>query len=180
MIILHFSTTAVRKKKVLLNESGQAIFEFIIFLPVLLLLYGVIVALSGAINGSINQQKALRGYTFARLKGDSTVPIRVQIETLGDKGAERIGMFNYIWAERITPDKTPVAPCYKIPIFGYNDSEACDDVQEVDDLFSPFVRVKTAFGICGATYGFPEGGSKIYRMPKQSTNPGGCLITTSQ
>ena len=46
------------------NRKGQAIFEFIIFLPILLILYGVLVSVSSAINGSINQQKATRGFAL--------------------------------------------------------------------------------------------------------------------
>ena len=40
------------------DNSGQAIFEFLVFVPLLLGLYGIIVNITGSINASINQQKS--------------------------------------------------------------------------------------------------------------------------
>jgi hypothetical protein len=49
-----------------LNQEGQAVFELLIFLPFLLFLYTIYYTAGNAINGSINQQKAVRGYFYSR------------------------------------------------------------------------------------------------------------------
>ena len=49
------------------KQQGQALVEFIIFLPFMLMMYTVVITLGDAINGSINQQKATRAYFYYRL-----------------------------------------------------------------------------------------------------------------
>ena len=58
---------AVSKIK-LLDNKGQAVFETMMFLPVLLFFVVYMTRTGNAINASINQQKATRGYTYYLLK----------------------------------------------------------------------------------------------------------------
>ena len=57
--------------KKLLNNEGQAIFETMLFVPVLLFFVAYIVRVGSAINSSINQQTVTRSYTYYLLKGNS-------------------------------------------------------------------------------------------------------------
>ena len=140
------------------NHRGQAIFEFIIFLPIILIFYGVIVAVSSAINGSINQQKATRGFTYGLIKGNPTIPIRILVRTNFEDGDEKVrlqGMFVHLYGDRLTTGepRQPYATCYQVPSYGQGEAEQCDDpITDPNDKSSPLIRVKTAYGLCGATY----------------------------
>ena len=144
----------VQKKK-WPHQQGQAIFEFIIFLPIMLMFYGVIVSLSSAINGSINQQKAIRGFTYGVMKGNPTIPPRILVQAnLSKEGIGHQGMLVYLFGDRLSGGEfpRPYATCYRVPSFGQGESESCDDQLELSDNSSPVIRVKTAYGLCGATY----------------------------
>ncbi|MCY4523174.1 MAG: hypothetical protein OXB84_00400, partial [Halobacteriovoraceae bacterium] len=52
----------VEKKKI--YSKGQALIELLVFFPFLILLIIAMLKLASAINGSINQQKAVRSYFF--------------------------------------------------------------------------------------------------------------------
>lgn len=137
------------------RNQGQAIFEFIIFIPIMLIFYGVMVSISSAINGSINQQKATRGFVFGVIKGNPTIPPRVLIkENFKQEGIRLQGMFAYLFGDRISEGDTPqpYATCYRVPTYGKGDPEECDEALELSDKSSPLIRVKTAYGLCGTTY----------------------------
>lgn len=163
--------------KKILNYEGQAIFEFIVFLPIILILYGIIIGIGASINGSINQQKATRGFAMARFKGDPYIPIRRQIvEGNSKESIVLLGMTAHVYAERVQGE-TPVAACFRMPIFGLNDEEECNaSPDEVGDT-SPLIRVKTAFGICGTTYIFdPTLDNRIVAdFSNRASSPIGCL-----
>ncbi len=140
------------KKKIFKNEKGQALFEFIFFLPFMLIFYTMIIHIAGAINGSINQQKSLRGIFFGRLKGNiTTPPERLAKSVAEETGANFFGMYSLIYSVR-SEGRAAVAACYNIPLFGTPDPEECDEAQDREDISSPNVHVKTGFGICGMSY----------------------------
>ena len=137
------------------DKKGQAIFEFIVFLPIMVILYGVIVAISSAINGSINQQKATRGFTYGMIKGNPTIPLRILVERNANEGVERQGMFVHLFGDELTggANPRPFAVCYKVRLFGQEDDEECKDpITDAGDNSSRWIRVKTAYGLCGASY----------------------------
>ena len=137
------------------SSQGQAIFEFIIFIPIILIFYAIIIWISSAINGSINQQKATRGYTYGVIKGNPMIPIRLLLEkNFGGQGIKRQGMMVFLYADKLTSTDPPqpYAECYEVPHYGEGDPENCDDRIESDDRSSPFIRVMTGYGLCGATY----------------------------
>ena len=163
------------------NDQGQAIFEFIIFLPIMLIFYGVIISVSSAINGSINQQKATRGFTYGIIKGNPTIPPRILIQkNLAEKGIQRQGMLVYLFADRLSEGDSPrpYATCYQVPSFGQGRPEKCDDELELSDKSSPIIRVKTAYGLCGATYrSNPDKNNRIETDYFLSSDKRGCLAS---
>ena len=56
------------------RARGQALFEFIVFLPFLLFMLTIMFTVGNAINGSINQQKAVRRYFFTSTKATPPFP----------------------------------------------------------------------------------------------------------
>lgn len=159
-------------RKLFKNKKGQAVFEFILFLPFMLMVYTVVVTICNAINGSINQQKAARGYLFARIKNNSNVP---QVSNLnGFDGVKTAGMVTIAWRETSMEGDKPVAPCYKInSIFTSSTNQGCLD-RPSDKTTTQFIRVKTAFGICGTTYNI-EGSDDFSRSATQAS-PSSCLL----
>jgi hypothetical protein len=151
-------------KKLFKNQKGQAIFELIIFLPFLLILYNLMVVTGSSINGSINQQVAVRGYTFYLLKNNSKLPLKdTLIEAAQTGGIQSMGMYSIGYADYLEGGSVPVAPCYKISGLDTAANEACDESPSGGR--SNFVRIYSAFGICGNNYvssgtTFSESGNK--------------------
>ena len=130
------------------QESGQALIELIIFLPLMFILYSLISGFANAINGSINQQKITRGFYFYRLNNNSTMPKpdgrNVHL------GWRTFGMYLFGWADSL-PNNEPVLTCYKISVpLSPNEEDTCE--AKPRDGASQFIRVGTVFGLCGATY----------------------------
>lgn len=144
----------VKKKKniFLENEKGQAIFEFVIFLPFLIFIYTAFVNISSSINGSINQQKATRGYLYRILLQDSKAPNRNNLEYLSSQGRNVIGMSSVGWRVKSKGDTQSYGACYKfLSLFGSGEGEECDDLR-VGELQSNFIKVFTFYGVCANTY----------------------------
>lgn len=160
------------------DQSGQALIELIIFLPLMFTLYSMISGFASSINGSINQQKVTRAYFYYRVQNNSTVP--KPDEELTYQGWNRFGMYFVGWKDKMIGDD-PVAPCYHItiPMNGSN-SEDCDQRYTQDS--TQYIRVGTAYGICGATYA-SAGGQTVLSIPDGLgispallLDPGSCLI----
>jgi hypothetical protein len=146
------------------RERGQALIEFILFLPFMLMMYTVVVNLGDAIHGSINQQKATRAYFYYRIQNSPQVtrPVR------GSGGAPVFNAWNVFgqfwvgWADYLEGGRQPVYPCYRLNLpVGSSASDTCEE--SYDEPTSQFIRVGTVYGVCGATYtkspqeGFVEG-----------------------
>lgn len=145
---------AVKKKKyILLNEKGQALIEFILFFPFLLMMYSVTLSVANSINASINQQKATRGYFYYRLQNNSTAPTP---DRAGDGVSfSRFGQHVNLWGEKVI-DKVPVAACFKFNIpLQKSEEDICE--KGYTERTTQFIRVGTAYGICGATYHNSQG-----------------------
>jgi hypothetical protein len=136
---------AVKKKPA---QSGQALIELIIFLPLMFALYGMISGFANAINGSINQQKVTRAYFYFRVQNSSMVPKPNLSEV---NNWNKFGMFYVGWADHFV-GKLPVMPCYKvsIPLPSNGVEEDCE--KDYDSESTQYIRVGTAYGICGATF----------------------------
>ena len=128
-----------------MNNKGQSIFEFILFLPIILGLYFLTVTFGNAINGSINQQKVTRGYFYARAINGSNLPKPIY----SDNSWRDFGMY-WVGFKESFVGQTPKAPCYKIPGFAGQVQGSCD--RSYTSKSTHFIRVETVYGICGATY----------------------------
>ena len=147
------------------NKKGQAMFEFIIFLPFVIVLFKMFLNIGGAINGSINQQKALRGYYYFTLNNKSYYP---SLKTLGNfAGFQSVGFYALGFAEDLISDK-PVAPCYKLEPFFGEDIDECNRKPKNNE--SQFIKPKTMYGLCGPQY--VQQGAGNWQMVY--TTPGSC------
>lgn len=138
-----------QKDKFKLDEKGQALIEFIMFVPFLLILYSITLTLGAAVNGSINQQKITRGYFFSRVKHNSMAPTQINLQSLGTLGSAGLVVFG--WMEKFASGTDlPKAPCYKMrSLLNADPSDSCDTTY---DQATQFIRVSTVYGLCGATY----------------------------
>ena len=161
-----------------MNEKGQSIFEFIIFLPFMIFLLTVIISVGNSINGSINQQKAVRRYFFYIYKGNSTIPTATDLSFFARQGLQQVGVSSVGWREKAGSSgetSSSFGTCYPFnTLFSENKDDECDAPALVDNK-SNFVRLFTFFGICGETYQKAEGD---YFLPNYSARslPSSCTI----
>ena len=157
------------------REEGQALFEFIVFLPFLLFVLIIMYTVGNAINGSINQQKATRRYFFYINKGNSTLPTAGYLRDLANDGIELAGAMSVGWREKASGE-TSYATCYSLPtLFGKSDDDDCDK-PSLDDGRSNFVRIYTQFGVCGETYS-TFGGDVFASAPMARARASSCLLS---
>jgi len=165
--------TVAKKTK----QSGQALIELIIFLPLMFTLYSVISGFAGAIHASINQQKITRGYFYYRVQNNPNIPKPDSAEDY--KSWQKFGMFFIGWKNYFNSN-VPVMPCYKVSIpLKQKPTDKCEDAYT--DPSTLFVRVGTVYGVCGATMAnngsqaifMPDGGQRFNEVVDQSS----CLIT---
>lgn len=136
-------------KHQVLNDKGQAIFELILFLPFLMFLYTIYYTVGNSISGSINQQKAVRGYFYALVKGNSYITPLPDLKSFRLKGVTRVGFNSVGWVDHLDGTKS-FAPCFQFSTFLKNGStEKCDDSTRAAEGSSSFIRLFTYYGVCG-------------------------------
>jgi hypothetical protein len=137
------------KKK---NEKGQALFEFVIFVPFILIFIATIVTIVGAVNASINQVKATRGYFYAMLNNNS-LGMRGSLLTnyIQNHNMQSVGSYSIGWREK-KDGENAIAPCFRISTFiGETPAnEVCEE--KVTEEFSTYIKVKTMYGLCIGTF----------------------------
>ncbi len=157
------------------NEKGQAVFELLVFLPFMIFMYMVILSVSSAINGSINQQKITRGYFYGTaVKWNSTIPTPRVLHKI--EGVEQFGNYINGWKMRfVTGGTSPLAPCYKLaPFLPASEKEVCEDNLGKDN--TQFIRVKTVYGVCGTTYMIVNGGAgRLFHRSDNVASASSCL-----
>lgn len=141
-----------------LDQNGQALVELIIFLPLIFTLYSLIGGFANAINGSINQQKITRSYYYFRAQNSSTIPKPDVASNPPHHAWRKFGLDFIGWADYLEGNENPVAPCYQIsfPVAAAS-SDKCEN--KYSQKTTQYIRVGTAYGICGATY-VTAGGSR--------------------
>src|SRR5690554_6637793 len=138
---------AVRKKN-LKNQKGQALIEFILFFPFLLMMYSVTLSIANSINASINQQKQTRGYFYYRVQNNAMTPMPDRDG--GPSAFTRFGMDVTLWGHKVIGNR-PVASCFKFNVpLGAGEGDECE--KGYSGKTTQFIRVGTAYGVCGATY----------------------------
>lgn len=158
------------------NESGQALIELIIFLPMMFTIYFLIAGFANSINGSINQQKITRAYFYYLLQNNSTLP---QPDGNTHQAWGRFGMFFIGWREKFAEgSESPVMPCYEITFpMKAAANDHCEDKYKEDS--SKFIRVGTVYGMCGTTYwtvGNIVHWAENYADFRAIVDPSSCLI----
>ena len=158
------------------KEEGQAVFEFLVFLPLLMFLLTVLITIGNSINGSINQQKATRRYFFYIIKGNSTLPRYDNLQKLHGYGHTRVGMSGIGWRGK-SEGKTSFGTCYRfLDTFSDNQSDTGCGNPQIEDGKSNFVRIFTYFGVCGETYRADSGGIHFEPDYASRATRGGCLV----
>lgn len=141
-------------KRALGNQRGQAIFELLIFIPFLIFLYSIYYTVGNSISASINQQKAVRGYFYSLVKGNSYLNTFSDLKGFSELGLKSVGFSAIGWRDKELPGKKEsIAPCFKFSSLLKNDStEECDDSERPEDGSSRFIRIFTFYGVCGPVY----------------------------
>lgn len=166
-----------KKISKLLNQKGQALFEMILFLPFMLFLVTIYYTCGNAINGSINQQKATRGYFYALVRNNAFLNSQSDLEELQGGGLSSIG-FNAIGWRDHGMDQDAFAPCFKFSsILNNGSTEDCNGKSpDAAEGSSRFVRVYTFYGVCGATYTVSTtGGIPFVLRPELQGQPNNCF-----
>jgi len=147
----------VAKKEKILTSKGQALFEFLIFLPFTFIMVTVFITMGNSINGAINQQKILRGYFYYDVKNNSFLPSSNRVYRLkAQKGISRPSMYALGW--QLKSDATgsfPISTCYRLnPFLTGTTDETCEDTSSIKGADSPsaFVRIYTVYGLCATPY----------------------------
>lgn len=166
--------------KNLLSEKGQAIFELIVFLPLLLLILTVMVTVGNAISSSINQQKVTRGYFYYILRGNSQGINSIDLKEYStDHGMTNVGMFSIGWrrSEAEQSDDQVFATCFRFsPMFSADNSdENCDEPNLGSESKTSIIRLYTAYGICSDVYSINQEGDLVAN-PLGRTIAGLCSI----
>ena len=139
------------KKEILENDKGQAIFELILFMPFLVYFVTILFNSGSAINGSINQQKATRGYFYYIVKGNSMLPVAGDLTAHMAEGITSVASASIGWAERKEGTAEQYGTCYRYSTLYSSSDEKCDDKAQ-EPTSSIFVKPLTFYGVCSATY----------------------------
>lgn len=163
-----------------LGQEGQAIFEMILFLPILMFLYTIYYTAGNSISGSINQQKAVRGYFYGRIKGNSYLLSLPDLKAFSAKGVKLVGFSSIGWRDKFVGENA-IAPCFRFSSLLKNGStEVCDSDERDEDGESRFIRLFTYYGVCGPTYyeTNDELGAPYYNInPGGQTQIGSCTLS---
>lgn len=135
------------------DESGQSLFELIVFIPFLIYFFTLIINIGNSINVSINQQKSSRGYFHHLASGNANLPSREYLDSLSAGSISQVGMDFVGWRVE-DENREPIAPCFKLgSLFGEDGAETCKNKDAaLDPSKSNFIRIYTAYGICSASY----------------------------
>jgi hypothetical protein len=149
------------KKKLINSKKGQALIEFIVFLPIIIGLYSIISGFANAINGSINQQKISRAYFYNRIQNNSNFPGPSLVEEAYG-GWSYFGAFFIGWKEFFKEEGNPLMPCYKVSLpLQNNQQEKCNE--GYSDKNTSLIRVGTVFGMCGTSFYHTNG--RVFYLP---------------
>lgn len=160
------------KKNKILNK-GQATFEFLVFLPFLLIFIGIFVTISGSINGAINQEKATRGYFYRILKGNPYIVSRSDAQMLVPAVGNSISNLAIGFRKR-SEGESSIMSCYVIKSFLAGTlEEKCDAKASNPGGPTFLIKVGTMYGACGASY-YASTGTGELALSFESAANGSC------
>ncbi len=171
------------KKPLLKSQSGQALFELIIFIPFLIFLYTIYSTVGDSISASINQQKAVRGYFYSLIMGNSYLNNPLELAELSNTSIKSVGFSALGWREKGNQATTQsYAPCFKFSsLIKNNSTEDCDSKDRDEEGVSRFIRVFTFYGVCGPVYSEIELGGRKFNWinPSNQSNLNKCSLGVS-
>lgn len=173
-----------KKYSVIKNQKGQAVFELIIFIPFLIFLYTIFYTSGNSISGSINQQKAVRGYFYSLVKGNSYINNYAEVLELSNNHTMKmIGFSSLGWREKsVAGGRGAIAPCFDFSsILKNNTSETCEGSERDGVNSSRYVRTFTFYGVCGPVYTETSDitGKAFDINPSYQSNPFNCALSSS-
>lgn len=144
----------------------------IIFLPFLIFIFTIFYTVGNALSGTINQQKAVRGYYYQLVKGNSYLVPPSDLNDYKDAGMEKIGFFAIGWTE--TDGNTKLTGnCFKFSsMLKSGSTEECESGARDPAEQSSFVRTFTMYGVCGPIYSVEN--NKL--MIKQDAQTAPCTL----
>lgn len=157
----------------------------ILFLPFLVFLFTIYYTVGNSISGSINQQKAVRGYFYALVRNNSYVNSGTDIkEFVTRNGMKRIG-FNAIgWREDSKgggDNQQAIAPCFKFSsVLKGDSSETCEGKERGESDMGPvssYIRLFTFYGVCGPVYTVSTTGGAPEIGPSNQNSPANCSLS---
>ena len=169
-------------KKLLGNQKGQAIFELVLFLPFLIFLYSIFYTVGNSVSGSINQQKAVRGYFYHLTKNNSYINTHRDILYFADQASLKVIGFGAVgWREKEGGNDNAFAPCFTFAsMLRGSSEEKCEDPTRPVAESSSFIRIFTFYGVCGPVYSAPASGVGNYKIePTMQSNPALCSLSAS-
>ena len=98
-----------------MNKKGQAMFEFIIFLPFVIVLFKMFLNIGGAIMAQLTNKNVKRLF-LSHLKGSSYFPSLKTLNTSW-KSFTEAGFTRLVSQKPLLTTKKPISPCYKISHF---------------------------------------------------------------
>ncbi|GAB4015297.1 MAG: hypothetical protein Fur0010_14150 [Bdellovibrio sp.] len=158
------------------DENGQALFELIVFLPLMIFMLTIIFTVGNSINASINQVKATRRYFYYLAKGNSRLPDKDDLNVLLANGFSNVSMSALGWRESFDGSDAAgksYSSCYKINTLFSNDSNDECKVPAIEDKKTQFIRIYTGYGICGEDFVKNSTANAYERNP---TSPLNCVI----
>jgi len=160
------------------NSDGQAIFETVLFMPVLLFFLVVMLNVGNAINASINQQKATRAYTYYLLKGNSQGQRSSDLDRMSSSGLENVSNFIVGWRVKDEGDSDSFGSVYKLPSFPGAKVESEDCFEPTEDVATSCIKIFTMYGLCGESF-YRDGTGVLYKTDDADGGPSGASKTCS-
>lgn len=139
------------REKMIKNNKGQSVVEFLFFLPFIIVLFVMTIAITSSINGAINQQKAARSFFFFISKSNPKYPSLQNLSRFSGRGLKTVGVQVIGWMD-YGKGEVPVAPCYSLEsLISDVASDTCEAPGASDgDATSKFIRSYTLFGVCSS------------------------------
>ena len=155
------------------NDSGQALFEFLVFIPLFLILIAMMLVVGNGINNSINQQKLARGYFYYLTQNSPYIPFRPDAEGLvatSSGEVTRISM-DYVGYRASSDGDESFSTCLKFPTFlgQANPQDECRE-PDITDNKAQYLRVFTAYGVCSAHIFFNPNFQTTFHRLDAATN----------
>lgn len=159
------------------HESGQALVEFLMLVPIVMAFVWYLVHVSSAINKSIVGQKHARSQLFLKMFNHRSGPMQRDAD-----GTNRAVFYIGVAGNVMQAVASPIAPVEKMGI-GPNPKKiatADDDPGEAKpNSFRQNVRVRTVFGICTQRKPNPSGQGVTDFCGSDSGDPGAAPVPVS-